>query len=248
VTRILLTRRPSQAGPLEAGLREVGFEVCFLPLTAQRLPEDRTELTAAIDRLEQGDFTVIMLTSGNTVRSLLTAGWSGDLPADTETAVTGAGTARVLQELTEIVDPWMPTREASAEGILAEIPHPPEDDRQLLLPQSAQARPRLAEGLRELGWEVTTVTAYETVPLEDPLGEAAGVGGSERSSAVQAEDVLLLTSSTAAQAAARLEIPETVRLLAIGRPTAATMHELGLPCSGILPEVSAAGVQQALNS
>lgn len=248
MTRILLTRRPSQAGPLEAGLREAGYEVDFLPLTAQRLPEDRTELTAAIDRLEQGDYTVLMITSGNTVRSLLTAGWSGDLPEDTEAAVTGPGTARVLQELTEIIDPWMPTREASAEGILAEIPHPPEDDRQLLLPQSAQARPRLAAGLRELGWEVTTVTAYETVPLDDPLGAAslsggvAGVGGSAEPS----EEVLLLTSSTAAQAAAGLQLPAQVRLLAIGRPTADTMAELGLPCAGVLPEVSAAGVQQAL--
>ena len=253
MTRILLTRRPAQAGPLEAELREAGFDVGFLPLTAQRLPENRTELTAAIERLEQGDFTVVMLTSGNTVRSLLTAGWSGDLPEDTEAAVTGPGTARVLQELTEIIDPWMPTREASAEGILAEIPHPPEDDCQLLLPQSAQARPRLAEGLAELGWEVTTVTAYETVPLDaaqldDPLGAAPlstgapGVG----SSAEPEGDVLLLTSSTAAQAAARLRLPAHLRLLAIGRPTAKTMEELGLPCAGVLPEISASGVRQAL--
>lgn len=248
MTRILLTRRPAQAGPLEAGLREAGFEVDFLPLTAQRLPEDRTELTAAIDRLEQGDFTVIMLTSGNTVRSLLTAGWSGDLPEDTEAAVTGPGTARVLQELTEIIDPWMPTREASAEGILAEIPHPSEDDCRLLLPQSAQARPRLAEGLAELGWEVTTATAYETVPLDDPLGAAPLPGGTSGvgSSAGPGGDVLLLTSSTAAQAAARLQLPAQLRLLAIGRPTAQTMEEFGLPCAGVLPEVSAAGVRQAL--
>lgn len=252
MTRILLTRRPAQAGPLEAELREAGFAVGFLPLTAQRLPADRTELTAAIERLEQGDFTVVMLTSGNTVRSLLTAGWSGDLPEDTEAAVTGPGTARVLQELTEIIDPWMPTREASAEGILAEIPHPPEDDCQLLLPQSAQARPRLADGLAELGWEVTTVTAYETVPLDDPRHDpldaallstgAPGVG----SSAEPEGDVLLLTSSTAAQAAARLRLPAHLRILAIGRPTAKTMEELGLPCAGVLPEISASGVRQAL--
>lgn len=241
VRRILLTRRPSQAGDLEAGLRQAGYEVGFLPLTEQRLPEDRGELAGAITRLEGGEFTVLVLTSGNTVRSLLTAGWSGTLPEETETAVTGAGTARVLQELTEITDPWMPTREASAEGILAEIPHPPEPEMRLLLPQSAQARPRLAEGLHELGWQVTTVTAYETVPVADP--PVAGVG-------LSGEDVLLITSSSAAEAYAGLELvgqAEQPRLLAIGRPTAATMEALGLPCGGVLPEVSAAGVQRLLS-
>lgn len=235
--RILLTRRPSQAGSLEGGLREAGYEVGFLPLTEQRLPEDLSELSAAITRLERGDFTVLTLTSGNTVRSLLTAGWSGTLPEETDTAVTGPGTARVLQELTEIADPWMPTREASAEGILAEIPHPPEPDMRLLLPQSAQARPRLAEGLHELGWQVTAVTAYETVPLP-----ALPVGIEPTD-----EDVLLITSSSAAEAYAGLGLSVRPKLLAFGRPTAETMETLGLSCAGVLPDITAAGVQELLH-
>lgn len=232
--RILLTRRLSQAGSLEAGLREAGYEVGFLPLTEQRLPEDLGELSAAITGLERGDFAVVALTSGNTVRSLLTAGWSGTLPEETDAAVTGPGTARVLQELTEITDPWMPTREASAEGILAEIPHPPEPEMRLLLPQSAQARPRLAEGLRELGWRVTTVTAYETVPLP---ALPAGVE-------LSGDDVLLITSSSAAEAYAGLGLAAQPVLLAIGRPTAESMETLGLSCAGVLSEITAAGVQE----
>lgn len=234
--RILLTRRPSQAGSLEAGLREAGYEVGFLPLTEQRLPEDLSELSAAITGLERGDFAVVALTSGNTVRSLLTVGWSGTLPEETDAAVTGPGTARVLQELTEITDPWMPTREASAEGILAEIPHPPEPEMRLLLPQSAQARPRLAEGLHELGWQVTTVTAYETVPLP---ALPAGVELSD-------DDVLLITSSSAAEAYAGLGLAAQPVLLAIGRPTAESMETLGLSCAGVLSGITAAGVQELL--
>ena len=47
--------RPGSTPEVLAGLREAGFDVDFLPLTSQRLPEDRADLTAAIDRLEQGE-------------------------------------------------------------------------------------------------------------------------------------------------------------------------------------------------
>lgn len=229
--RIVLTRAPSQAGLLEAGLEEAGVEVGFFPLTEQRLPADPQALTMAITELERGAFDWLLITSGNTVRFLKRAGWSG-CTGGARTGVVGAGTASVLHELTGIADPWRPQHEASAAGILEELPIPRPGGR-LLLPQSAQARPALREGLMERGWAVTAATAYETVPLSAPRGGPDGA------------DVLLITSSSAAEAWVTCEAPP-VTVLAIGEPTAETLRRLGRPASAVLSEPTAAGVLAAL--
>ena len=143
--RILLTRWPSQSGRLEQGLRAAGLDVGFLPLTDQRLPEDLTALRAALTELASGRFSWLLLTSGTTVWALQQASWDGTVPSGTRVGVTGAGTARVLAERMGATDVWMPRDEASAAGMLAELPRPFSDDRsrgqRMLLPQSAQARP-----------------------------------------------------------------------------------------------------------
>lgn len=229
--RILVTRHPEQAGELESGLREAGLDVGFFPVTEQRLPADRTEIAAAIAELERGDFDWLVITSGNTVRFLKRAGWSGS-SAGARVGVVGAGTARVLHELTGIADPWMPRREASAAGILRELRAPKPGER-VLLPQSAQARPLLREGLSERGWRVTAVTAYDTVPLAAPEGY------------LEADDVVLITSSSAAEAwVARALRPAMV--LAIGEPTAGTLKRLGHPACAVLETPTAAGVLATL--
>lgn len=161
--RIALTRDPAQAGPLEAGLRAAGLQVQFLPLTEQRLPADTAELTTTLERLARGDFSWLLLTSGNTVRALHRMGWDGTVPEGVRIGVVGPGTARVLEELTQLSEPWMPTAEQSAAGIIEEMPVPaPGETPTVFLPQSAQARAELREGLTALGWEVTAVSAYET--------------------------------------------------------------------------------------
>lgn len=266
--RIALTRDPAQAGPLEAGLRAAGLQVQFLPLTEQRLPADTAELTTALDRLGRGDFSWLMLTSGNTVRALHRMGWDGTVPEGVRIGVVGPGTARVLEELTQLSEPWMPAAEQSAAGIIEEMPVPePGETPTVLLPQSAQARAELREGLTALGWEVTAVSAYETgflvtdgrlEPGESPhrllpapdtadildLDQLAADLRRDRLTGVDAV-VLLVTSSSAADALADLGVPERVRLLAIGRPTAKTLTRRGIPAR-VLREPSADAVLAAL--
>lgn len=238
--RVVFTRLPEQAGDLEAGLREAGYEVAFMPLTQQVLPEDESELRQAISDLQRGEFSWLVLTSGNTVRALVRCGWSGTVPAHTRVGAVGPGTASVLRKLTGLLDIWMPQQHRAA-GILAELPTPAEGSL-LLLPQSAKARLELAEGLTADGWSVTRVTAYDTVPLDPGAPEApqlthitGGDSGDLLTWQDLAEgDVVLVTSSTAAeQWAARHAVPE-VRLLAIGDPTAETLKRLGLPADQVL--------------
>ncbi|GAA1172922.1 uroporphyrinogen-III synthase [Nesterenkonia xinjiangensis] len=248
--RIVLTRWPHQAGRLEEGLRAAGIDVGFLPLTEQRLPADLTVLRAAVTDLAEGRFQWLLLTSATTVWALQEAGWDGDVPEGTRIGVTGPGTAQALPSAAP--QAWMPHREASAAGILAELPAPRPGE-QVLLPQSAQARPQLVNGLRSAGWEVTQVTAYETVdrvregtlPPSGADDRCAGVVGPAELAGAEA---VLITSSTAARAWARLTLPgesDTPALLAIGRPTAQTLDELQLSAR-MLEDVSAAAVLRAL--
>ncbi|WP_218220552.1 uroporphyrinogen-III synthase [Nesterenkonia sp. Act20] len=267
--RIALTRDPAQTGPLEAGLRAAGLQVEFLPLTEQRLPTDTSELRSALAALGRGEFPWLMLTSGNTVRALRKVGWDGTLPEQVRAGVVGPGTARVLADLSSITDPWMPEAEKSAAGIIDGMPATSQDSGStLLLPQSGQARSTLREGLEALGWEVASVTAYETeslvvdrritagdstrrlLPPPNPgelldLDQLAADLRRHRLSHVDAV-VLLVTSSSSADALADLGVPERVRVLAIGRPTARTLIRRGIPADGVLREPSAAAVLAAL--
>ncbi|GAB3847807.1 uroporphyrinogen-III synthase [Nesterenkonia populi] len=212
-------------------MAEAGLDAAHLPLTQQVLPADPGPLTTAVGRLGAGEFDWLILTSSNTVRFLLQAGWDGVVPARTRVGVIGPGTAATLAELTGITDPWMP-QDHSAVGILDELDAAPGT---LLLPQSAQARPQLAEGLRNQGWDVTQVPAYDTVPVEGELPIRPGP-----------DDVVLLTASSAAQEWVRRGLTART-VLAIGEPTAHTLRDLGAPADAVLPEPTAAGVLAALN-
>lgn len=257
--RIVLTRDPGQAGALERGLEDAGFPLSFLPLTEQRLPEQTEPIRDGIRRLGAGGFSWLLITSANTVRALLRCGWEGTVPQDTQLGVTGPGTAAILGELTSIAEPWMPSGAKSAAGILRELPAPGTGSR-LFLPQSAQARPRLSDGLRQRGWIVSVVTVYETVPVERPTAGDQPPGSGRRllpppearrllgPSDLTTEDVLLVTSSSAAEVFARLSHRPVARMLAIGAPTAQTMRSLGLPLAGVLAEPTAAGVVDALTA
>jgi uroporphyrinogen-III synthase len=201
---VVLTRQPSQAGAIEAGLAAAGYRVAFLPLTDFEMPPEGSRLRAAVRSLTPGtdgaghDDTApfgadvdghrpawVLLTSPNAVRALVRAGWDGRLAPGIRVAVTGPGTARVLAGAGCAVPPWMPDGDASAAGILARFPSPGESTRpghagrRILLPQSALATDEVAEGLSRRGWDVDRVEAYRTVPYPaDPerrlLAPAAG--------------------------------------------------------------------------
>ncbi len=179
--RVVLTRQPAQAGDVEAGLREAGWTVRFLPLTDFELPADLTDLRAAVDRLRAGRYAWLIATSPNTVRALSRVGWDGVLPAATRVAVTGPGTARVLAEAGGPATPWMPDGDASAAGIIAGFPAGPGAPAaagapagvapaRVFLPQSALATDEVAVALRARGWDVERVEAYRTVPYPAAAG------------------------------------------------------------------------------
>ncbi|WP_258934763.1 uroporphyrinogen-III synthase [Nesterenkonia pannonica] len=106
----------------------------------------------------------------------------------------------------------------------------------IFLPQSAQARPLLADGLLSMGWQVVSAPAYETVPVQGPLPWRP-----------EAEDVVLVTASSAAHEWVRRGLSARA-VLAIGEPTARSLRELGAPADAVLAEPTAAGVLAAVES
>ena len=106
--RLLLTRRPAQAGDLEAGLRAtdgpdgVPFEVGFLPATDTLLPDDGlAHLREAVAALGAGEYAVLVVTSPNGARALAAAGWDGGLPPGVRVAATGPGTTNTPAPIIE---------------------------------------------------------------------------------------------------------------------------------------------------
>ncbi|REE03527.1 uroporphyrinogen-III synthase [Citricoccus muralis] len=262
---VILTRQPAQAGAVEAGLAEAGYRITFLPLTDFALPEDLAGLRGIVRqvaRAGQGADPIpawLVLTSPNTVRALVRAGWDGRVAAGLRVAVTGTGTARVLAEAgcTEI--PWMPEGDASAAGILAQFPPPGDTPRRvLLLPQSALASDEVAEGLTERGWEVHHVQAYRTVPypaatgqrlLDGPGGEgAASVAALATVDDLPGADVVLTSPSAVRELVRRrgTAVPAGTRFIALGQPTARAAAEESLDLAATAPSPDAFGVLAAV--
>ncbi|MDO5492606.1 MAG: uroporphyrinogen-III synthase [Nesterenkonia sp.] len=253
--RIVVTRDGAAAGRLEAQLLDAGHQVAHMPLTEQRVLDDDAELRRGLVALREGRYEVLLLTSANTVRALCRAGWDGAADPTTRVVVTGAGTALALEDLTGLTETWSPKAEASAAGILRELP-PPRTSARALLPQSLQARSDLASGLTDQGWSVDHVPAYRTVARCGP--EAARLspdrrlipddGAALRPEDLRAEDVVLITSSTAAEVWAGIGDARLRphRVLAIGAPTAATLEALGEAADAVLPNPTAHGVREAL--
>lgn len=265
--RLLLTRRPAQAGDLEAGLRatagpdDVPFEVGFLPATDTELPDDDglARLRGAVAALGAGEYAVLVVTSPNGARALAAAGWDGSLAADVRVAATGPGTVRVLREAGVPGEVWVPDADRSAAGILAGLPGPAGAGERLLLPQSARASDELATGLSDRGWSVDRVEAYRTVtypgdparrllPEDRPGADVVTPAELARQSAGTA---LVLTSPSAVEElldspAADALLSGAVPCVALGVPTRRVMDAAGVPVAAQAATPDADGVAEAV--
>ncbi|MFJ4109760.1 uroporphyrinogen-III synthase [Oerskovia enterophila] len=170
-----------------------------------------------------------------------TGGAADSAGPGTRWAAVGPATRRALEAVGVHVD--LEATVNSARGLLAAFdaltdqlseahraePRATSDDssastssRRVLVPQGDLAKPTMAEGLRERGWDVHVVTAYRTVShaLSPEVVEAWRAG---------AVDVVVLTSgSVAREVAAQLGVDPRVAGVAIGEPTAEAAHAVGL--------------------
>ena len=134
-------------------------------------------------------------------------------------AAVGTATARELAELAGRPVDLVPERQTAADLLLA-MPEPERGRQRVVIAQADRAEPLLADGLTELGYDVTAVTAYST-RLRHPTS-------AERSAALAA-DAVAFASGSAVHAwvdAFGVEAPPVVA--AIGPTTASIASQVSL--------------------
>ena len=160
--RVINTRAPHQAAALDQILRAHGAVPLDYPCIEIVPADDNADFDAALRGLAAGRFAWLVLTSANTVLALarrleaLHMTLSG---AVFRTAAIGPSTrdaARGQLEIDALVVPEKFLAEALGEAL------PVQSGDAVLLPESAIARPLLADMLRERGAVVTVIAAYHT--------------------------------------------------------------------------------------
>jgi uroporphyrinogen-III synthase len=222
---VLVTRE--RPGELAAMLVERGATVIHVPLIAVEEPDDGgAALRDALSGLADYDWLVVTSPAGSE-----RVGAAARLAPGVRLATVGTATARVLEhESGRPVDlvPSIQRADGLASAFIAEATSP----QRVLVAQADIAAPTLADALRRAGHDITTVTAYRTVPLEPDPG------------AVDGADAVLFASGSAVESWCRAfgtdDAPPLV--VAIGPTTAAAAEGFGLKVSSVATDHSLDGL------
>ncbi|MCR8671135.1 uroporphyrinogen-III synthase [Agrococcus sp. HG114] len=262
--RVLIPRGGEWGDEVARLVTEAGFEPLILPLVTIEPAEDQEPLQRALAQLAEGRFDWLVLTSRSAVRVL------PRVPASVRVAAVGAVTAAALRERGVPVS-FVPTRQ-SAGGLVDEWPA---RSGSVLWPRALDAKPTVADGLRERGMEVTDVVAYRTVPAFESTAQLAGAV--DRTGTIPTVDperlrdeqlatardgvdgvltavepaetpihAVLVTSGSVARQVARLGLRDDVRVIAIGDQTAEDCRRHGLRVAAIAHEPNAPALVAAL--
>lgn len=249
---VLLTRSAAQGAAFARALAEecaqnsVGeCRVLFAPLQQARTVPATEELRGIPALLESGAYAWVSFTSAHTVRACAQL-WGEDFAravhaGGARIACVGAATARAVRAQLGLDADFQPQVQSAA-GMLAEFEKPATEPvstepAAVLVLEGSNARPALREGLKNLGWPVTSRVLYDMVPAEQvepgelTLSAArALVQGS--SPEVPTPDVLVVTAPSRLHAlldGAPALGPESVPpVVAIGASTASACRALNL--------------------
>lgn len=221
--RIVVTRTRRQASTLSVKLRELGADVIEIPTIRIEPPEDFQPLDAAIANLARFDW--IAFTSTNAVAAFFDRIAKADLDARAlsglRIATIGPGTAAALTDHGVRAD-CVPEKfvaetlaEAMQEADLA--------GKRVLLPQVDIARDVLAALLRNAGADVLKVTAYRTLPANQPAPQLL-----DDLAAGRFDWITFTSSSTAINFVRLVPAGAHAKFATIGPITSATARELGI--------------------
>lgn len=259
---VILTRSAAQGAAFARALAEecaqngVGeCRVLFAPLQQARTVPSTEELRGILALLESGSYAWVSFTSAHTVRACAEL-WGEDFACAVHAggvriACVGAATARAVRAQLGLDADFQPSVQSAA-GMLAEFEGPAAcpvstdsvatEPAAVLVLEGSNARPTLREGLKNLGWSVTSRVLYDMVPAEQvepgELSLAAAralVQGNAVDAAdpeTPAPDVLVVTAPSRLYAlldGAPAIVPEAVPpVVAIGASTASACRALNL--------------------
>lgn len=158
--------------------------VLFAPLQQARTVPATEELRGIPALLESGAYAWVSFTSAHTVRACAEL-WGEDFAhavhsGGARIACVGAATARTVRAQLGLDADFQPSVQSAA-GMLAELEGPaagavstdsaaagPDSTKPaaVLVLEGSNARPTLREGLKNLGWSVTSRVLYDMVPAE----------------------------------------------------------------------------------
>jgi len=167
---VVVTRAESADGPLSRELTSLGLQVLLWPAVRVSAADPRP-LAAAIAAVRT--FRWIVFASRHAVAAVLDR--LPTPPAGLHIAAVGQATAQVLRQRgwpVELV-PDEPNAQALVASFAAQW-SPRDAGTRILYPASSRALPTIAQGLRQLGAEVTQVEAYRTDPGALDVGDCRG--------------------------------------------------------------------------
>lgn len=244
---VVVTRAREQAGPLVAGLRDLGADVLEFPAISITDPPDIGLLDDAIRRL--GDYDWVVLSSANAVTRFFGRLVFVDRTAEAltlvKTAAVGSSTAERMRAYG--VEPDFVPDDFSAEGLVAGFAEMGAGvGWRILVPRALDGREHFAQELQALGAQVDVVAAYRTVPVPpDPAVI-------EKIAAGEADAVVFTSPSTvrsfaAAVANTAAEKPAAALFVAsIGPTTTRAAVERGMAVGVEASEHSVPGLLRAL--
>lgn len=186
--RVLNTRALHQAEVLDEMLKERGALPLSYPSIAIHPPHETDQLDASLRALASGVYDWLVLTSANTVLSIAARleALGVRLPVGKfQLAAVGPSTARQAEHALGLRVHVLP-KEFIADALIDALPVA--QGTRVLLPESALAKPALADGLRGRGAIVDALVAYEN---------AIGEGGVNLKNLVNAGYVDAITFTSA---------------------------------------------------
>lgn len=227
------------AGRLVTALEEAGASVRRVA-TSVLVPaaDGGAALTAATADL--GRFTWVAFTSVTAVAALAGHVRDGRAFGAAQIAAVGPATAAALTDHFGVVADLVAER-ATGGGLAEALGDAPDLGSAILVPQAAEARPELADGLRARGWQVEVVVAYRA--------EAPPPMSDEESTAVCRADAAVFTAPSAVRGLSNaLGGWRPPAALAMGPTTAQAARQIGIDPARVVTadDVSVPGLVDAL--
>ena len=218
--RVLIPRGGAYGEAVAATLRSYGAAPVVAPMVNFASPEDVPALTAALQRLQSGEFDWVAVTSAAVVDVLVSQRIA--IPKKTRVAAVGE-TANTALTLAGYQVDFAPEADKSMRGLLKEWPES-ETAGRVLVPHSNLSEPHLLTDLAEVGLDVEFVTAYRTVGV--PVSEKVAADVAE----ARIRAILVSSGSVARQIQAQLApLPDSIVVACIGPRTAFDTRAAGLP-------------------
>jgi uroporphyrinogen-III synthase len=205
---VVVTRPRDQVLDLIAALENAGATIVQAP-TIEITPAADAGAALAAALADPHGYEWIVYTSANAVHAVERAAGSS---VGVRVAVVGPATARAVHRGVDLMPPVH-----TAAALAASFPA---GTGKVLIPQSSIADPALARAIRAKGWQVTAVTAYDTIsaPIDDRTLRA-----------IVLADAVVFASPSAVHGYAHADLPAPHRSLCIGPRTAAAAAELEWP-------------------